>query len=64
MDKWIASIALGALLVTGASAQQKKRVAVLNFDYATVQSGVSAIFGTNVDVGKGKIGRASCRERV
>jgi curli biogenesis system outer membrane secretion channel CsgG len=53
MDKWIASIALGALLVTGASAQQKKRVAVLNFDYATVQSGVSAIFGTNVDVGKG-----------
>jgi len=53
MDKWIASIVLGAVLVTGASAQQKKRVAVLNFDYATVQSGVSAIFGTNVDVGKG-----------
>ncbi|MCE5310516.1 MAG: CsgG/HfaB family protein [Acidobacteriales bacterium] len=53
MNKWIASIVLGALLVTGAFAQQKKRVAVLNFDYATVQSGVSAIFGTNVDVGKG-----------
>jgi curli biogenesis system outer membrane secretion channel CsgG len=34
-------------------AQQKKRVAVMNFDYATVQSGVSAIFGTNQDVGKG-----------
>ena len=28
-------------------------MAVVNFDYATVQSGVSAIFGTNVDVGKG-----------
>src|ERR1017187_5613063 len=36
-----------------AQAQQKKRVAVMNFDYATVQSGVSAIFGTNQDGGKG-----------
>ena len=25
----------------------------MNFDYATVQSGVAAIFGTNQDVGKG-----------
>ena len=31
----------------------KKRIAVLNFDYATVQSDVSAIFGTRQDVGKG-----------
>ncbi len=31
----------------------KKRVAVINFDYATVQTSVSAIFGTNQDVGKG-----------
>jgi len=40
----------------GASAQpegRKKRVAVLDFDYATVQTNSSAIFGTNVDVGKG-----------
>lgn len=37
----------------GLNAQQKKRVAVVNFDYATVQGGVSAIFGTNVNVGKG-----------
>jgi curli biogenesis system outer membrane secretion channel CsgG len=36
-----------------ASAQQKKRVAVMNFDYATVQSGVQAIFGANQDIGKG-----------
>jgi curli biogenesis system outer membrane secretion channel CsgG len=34
-------------------AQQKKRVAVLNFDYATVQPSVAAIFGTDLDVGKG-----------
>ena len=31
----------------------KKTIAILNFDYSTVQSGVSAIFGTNQDVGKG-----------
>jgi len=34
-------------------AQQKKRVAVLNFDYATVMTSVQAIFGSNQDVGKG-----------
>ena len=32
---------------------RKKRVAIFDFDYATVQSGISALFGTNVDVGKG-----------
>lgn len=32
---------------------QKKRVAVLDFEYGTVQSGVSAVFGQNVDIGKG-----------
>jgi curli biogenesis system outer membrane secretion channel CsgG len=36
-----------------AGAQQKRRVAVLNFDYATVHDSVSAIFGSNQDVGKG-----------
>ena len=36
-----------------APAQQRKRVAVMNFDYATVQSGVQAIFGANQDIGKG-----------
>ena len=33
--------------------QQKKRVAVLDFDYGTVQSSVAAIFGANQDIGKG-----------
>lgn len=43
------------LLLTGsiALAQEKKSVAVIDFAYATVQSGVAAIFGTNQDVGKG-----------
>lgn len=45
--------ALVLVFAAGASAQEKKRVAVLNFDYATVQSGVAAIFGTNQDIGKG-----------
>lgn len=40
----------------GAPAQpqgRKKRIAVFDFDYATVQTDSSALFGTNVDVGKG-----------
>jgi curli biogenesis system outer membrane secretion channel CsgG len=32
---------------------RKKRVAVFDFDYATVQTASSAVFGSNVDVGKG-----------
>jgi curli biogenesis system outer membrane secretion channel CsgG len=34
-------------------AQNKKRVAVMNFDYATVRSSVAAIFGGDEDMGKG-----------
>ncbi len=49
----IATVVLLCGLIPSAAAQHKKRVAVLNFDYATVQSTVSAVFGTNVDVGKG-----------
>ncbi len=57
----IVLIAAG-FLVGGASAQtadsqalhaRKKRIAIFDFDYATVQSASSAVFGTNVDVGKG-----------
>jgi curli biogenesis system outer membrane secretion channel CsgG len=32
---------------------RKPRIAVLDFDYGTVQNYTSAMFGTNVDVGKG-----------
>ena len=50
--------ALGILLVTltitsSAWAQNKKLVAVLDFDYGTVRSAVQAYFGTDQDVGKG-----------
>src|ERR1700674_5463161 len=41
------------LMVVTAAQAQKKRVAVMNFDYATVQSYVSSIFGSNQDIGKG-----------
>jgi curli biogenesis system outer membrane secretion channel CsgG len=41
------------VLTATAWAQQKKRVAVLNFDYSTVSNSVTSIFGSNVDVGKG-----------
>jgi curli biogenesis system outer membrane secretion channel CsgG len=45
---------LGLLTVTcAAQTSGKKRVAVLDFDYGTVQSYVSAIYGSNQDVGKG-----------
>jgi curli biogenesis system outer membrane secretion channel CsgG len=42
-----------ALTLGTAGAQQKRRIAILNFDYSTVQSYVNQIFGTNNDVGKG-----------
>jgi curli biogenesis system outer membrane secretion channel CsgG len=35
------------------TAQRKPRIAILDFDYGTVQTASSAMFGTNVDVGKG-----------
>jgi curli biogenesis system outer membrane secretion channel CsgG len=36
-----------------AAFKHKPRIAILDFDYATVQSTSSAMFGNNVDVGKG-----------
>ena len=40
-------------MTSGAWAQDKKLVAVLDFDYGTVRSAVQAYFGTDQDVGKG-----------
>jgi curli biogenesis system outer membrane secretion channel CsgG len=40
-------------LTAGLFAQTKHRIAILNFEYGTVQSSVASIFGTNQDVGKG-----------
>ncbi len=54
MHRILRFFAVAVLIVSIAGAQQKKkRVAVMNFDYSTVHSGVSGIFGQNVDVGSG-----------
>ena len=44
---------LNAQTPTGGAAPRKTRIAVLDFDYATVHTNVAAIFGSNVDVGRG-----------
>lgn len=36
-----------------ASSGRKKRVAIIDFEYGTVHSGVAALFGSDVDVGRG-----------
>ncbi len=53
MKRHVICVLIAGLLAATGSAQQKKRVAMLNFEYAGVQSQTAAIFGTNVDVGKG-----------
>jgi curli biogenesis system outer membrane secretion channel CsgG len=50
---WLIVFLLVATISLPCFGQQKKRIAVLNFDYGTVQSSVAALFGGNVDVGKG-----------
>jgi len=50
----MAALALGLSLATAwGQAPQKKRVAVLNFDYGTVRNVSAAIFGTDIDIGTG-----------
>ncbi|MGA9585311.1 MAG: CsgG/HfaB family protein [Terracidiphilus sp.] len=56
-----ALVAAAALLVGAAilpahaqtAPKRRPRIAVMDFDYGTVQTASSAMFGTNVDVGKG-----------
>jgi curli biogenesis system outer membrane secretion channel CsgG len=43
----------GVAARSGDEQARKPRIAILDFDYATVHSNVSAIFGTNVDIGQG-----------
>src|ERR1700685_3354496 len=47
--------AAGAPGATATQAPQgrKKRVAVFDFDYATVKTNSAALFGTDIDIGKG-----------
>lgn len=47
------SVASAGTAAPAAPQERRKRVAVFDFDYATVQTNSAAIFGTNVDVGKG-----------
>jgi len=51
--KRVTVLAAVLLLAATSGMAQKKRVAIMNFDYATVQSSVASIFGTNQDIGKG-----------
>jgi curli biogenesis system outer membrane secretion channel CsgG len=53
MKKLLGITVLILALVQTGWAQNKKRVAVMNFDYATVRSSVAALFGGDTDVGKG-----------
>src|SRR6266852_4059386 len=50
----IPAVLLAAFLASSAFAQApKKRVAIMDFEYSTVQSAVMEVFGSNGDVGKG-----------
>ncbi len=46
-------LVLASLAVAQAPAPRKKRIAIMDFDYATVHSNVAAYFGSDVDIGKG-----------
>ena len=48
----LATTCVGSAMAQAAPAR-KKRVAIFDFDYATVHGGVAAIFGQDVDIGKG-----------
>lgn len=48
-----AAPAAAGAAATSAPQGRKKRIAIFDFDYATVHADVSALFGSNVDVGKG-----------
>ena len=53
MKRVVCGIAICLMFTAGAEAQRKRRVAVMNFDYATVRSSVQALWGTDQDIGKG-----------
>jgi curli biogenesis system outer membrane secretion channel CsgG len=53
MRKWFSAVLLIAVIANTGFAQTKRRVAVLDFDYATVKTASDALFGQSVDVGKG-----------
>lgn len=48
---WLAVFVCASVLMS--AAQRKKRVAIMDFDYGTVHSNSAAIFGQDIDIGKG-----------
>ncbi|MBZ5655569.1 MAG: curli production assembly protein CsgG [Acidobacteriia bacterium] len=53
---WVSVLFLGfaaAAWGQAAPTPRKKRIAIMDFDYATVHAGVAGIFGQDVDIGKG-----------
>jgi len=49
----LVALCASSAMAQAAPAPRKKRVAVFDFDYATVHSSVATIFGQDVDIGKG-----------
>lgn len=47
------ALALAAPAPAQTASKRRPRIAIMDFDYATVQTWTSQLFGTNVDVGKG-----------
>lgn len=47
------AVGMSVMAAQAQAPERKKRVAVFDFDYATVHAGVAAVFGQDVDVGKG-----------
>lgn len=53
MHRILSAVLFLSICIPSVSAQTKPRVAVMNFDYATVRDISSSLFGTDVDIGKG-----------
>jgi curli biogenesis system outer membrane secretion channel CsgG len=53
MRKLLVSVFCVCMFIQLAHGQAKPRIAVMDFDYATVRTASQAIFGTEVDIGKG-----------
>jgi curli biogenesis system outer membrane secretion channel CsgG len=53
MNRLYAVVLGAALCAAGLQGQDRKRVAVMDFDYGTVRGSIQEIFGANQDVGKG-----------
>ena len=49
----VAILVLLASLLAQAAEPRKKRLAIMDFEYGTVRGAVAAIFGTDIDVGRG-----------